>query len=150
MKTLLICLFCSAFQLISAQNFVEADHPYIRYMGRIDFSDNKSPTFSYSGISIKASFTGTSIGMKMENLSDENYYYMIIDHNPPNKLRVTKTASKYELAKGLKDTIHKIEIIKISECFVGRSIFKGFLLDEGKSLLSLPTETNKKILFIYL
>ncbi len=148
MRTFALCLLCTVFQYTWAQTKVEADNPFIKYMGRIDISNPKCPAFSYSGISIKASFTGTSIMMEMENLSYENYYYIIVDHNPPYKLRVTKPVKEYNLAKGLKDTIHDVEIIKITECFVGRSVFKGFILDNWKTLLALPKGPERKILFI--
>lgn len=106
------------------------------------------PTFSYSGVRIRAQFYGTSLRLKLNNLSEENYFFVIIDHRSIQKLKVSKGLQEYSLASDLDDTSHFVEIVKLTEGSVGQCEFHGFILDEGKDLSELPDDNGRRIEFI--
>lgn len=123
---------------------VLANEKLIEYTGRVDFTDSLAPKFSYSGVSIRASFTGTSIGAILDDDTGRNYYNVIIDGEISSVIQLAKGKREYELAANLTDTQHEIELFKRTEQDFGKTQFWGFILDEGKSLIPL---TNKRELF---
>ena len=58
---------------------IPASDNLIEYTGRIDFANPGAPEFSYSGVSIRATFSGTSIAMIMDDDIGQNYYDLILD-----------------------------------------------------------------------
>lgn len=145
-KISLLFVFAAVLSCTNAQKSIDADDPNIQYTGRIDFSDPKNPSFSFSGISIRTQFSGTSIAAKLSG--DQNFFEIIIDGQPLNKLKVNNTKTVYELASGLKDTIHEIEIFKCTEVLFGKSVFSGFIIDKNGSLIQLANKRAKLIEFI--
>ena len=150
MKKLFITaiLFLFTLQNVIPQMMIEADNEKIQYSGRISFSNPKKPVFSYSGVGIKAKFKGTSIAIKLDVNSDENYFFILIDNENPFKLHTEVSKSKYLLGNGLSDTSHTIEIIKITETNGDLITFNGFVIDDKKMLLDLPAPPLRKIEFI--
>jgi len=110
----------------------------IQYMGRIDFTDTNKPLFAYPNVTIKAKFEGTSLNLLLKhyNGSDfaDNYFVSIIDGKTPVKFKVTSAQEKYQIAKSLIDTIHTVELIKVTESYCGECQFLGFEVDSSKTL----------------
>ncbi len=141
---LLICMFASS--LYSTVE-INADHPYIQYFGRWDFSDPLSPSHSWPGVYIYAVFEGTSIGVKLND--NYVYYNVFIDDQLYSIFKGNKSGTaSYTLASGLADTIHTILFTKRCETTWTKFSFHGFILDDGKSLLPPPEKTVRKIEFI--
>lgn len=148
---LMSCLFWAG--EIYAQEPIGANDPNIEYWGRIDFSDELAPAFEYSGVTIKARFTGTSVTAIIEDLAahevtSTNYFYKIIDNGEPEKFEALEGVNIYPLAEGLDDGYHTIELIKLTEASVGRSVFRGFILQSGEKLLPMNTQPTCEIEFI--
>ncbi len=134
---------------VSAQvDTIPPSDSLIEYTGRIDFSSANAPTFSYSGVSIRACFTGTSISMIMDDDVGQNYYNLILDGKLLDTLRVTQGQKAYKLAEGLETGEHEIEIFKRTELTFGKTSFYGFIVDEGAQLLGLKNERKKFIEYI--
>ncbi len=127
---------------------INADDTNIEYTGRIDFSDPLAPKFSYSGVSIRANFTGTSISMIMDDDLGENYYNLILDGEVIDTVRVSKGKKTYLIADGLEEGEHEIEIFKRTELTFGKSQFFGFVLDKGSSLVPIKNKRGKLIEYI--
>lgn len=136
-------------QSVNAQinEFIPASDTNIRYSGRIDDRDPGSVFFAYPGISIKVRFEGTSISAFLMDYGT-NFFNIIIDGGTPTVLSLSKTQTLYELASGLADGIHTVEIFKRTETSVGKVAFKGFVIDAGKKLLPLDPPASRKIEFI--
>lgn len=135
---------------LSASNpvtIIPANHQYIEYTGRIDFSNELAPQFSFSGISIRALFSGTKISAILED-SGENYYNVIINGEVTDVLHVTSGKKTYVLADNLPDTVHEIELFKRTELTFGKTRFFGFVLNQGKSLYQIRDQRTKLIEFI--
>ncbi len=124
---------------------IPASDNLIEYTGRIDFANPGAPEFSYSGVSIRASFSGTSIAMIMDDDIGQNYYDLILDGRMLDTVRVMKGRKIYPIASGLKDTIHEIEIFKRTEEMFGKTTFLGFVVDNGASLTEI---TDKRPLLM--
>ena len=151
--TLLIFGFI-LFNNINAQSIL-ANDTKIHYVGRIDFSDELQPTYSFPGISIKAKFYGTGISAVIHDygiggVKNTNYYKVLIDGEiQTEQLEVSNGEQTYILAENLTLDSHTVELIKITEGTGGKSSFLGFTVTGGNQVLeelqNLPT---KKIEFI--
>ena len=127
---------------------IRANDPFIEYTGRIDFSRQQSPLFSYSGVSIRAAFQGTSLSIILNDRATENFYNLILDNVIQSKLQTREGLNTYLVKTGLKDTIHEIEIFKLTEEMFGKTSFEGFLVDQGKKLLAITNKREHLIEFI--
>ncbi|MFN3404875.1 MAG: GDSL-type esterase/lipase family protein [Cytophagaceae bacterium] len=134
------------------EKYIMADDPLIQYTGRIDFANPKAPAYSFPGISIKASFTGTSVKAVIKDYGSggnttTNYYNVFIDGVVVKVLKVIATDTLYPLASGLANVQHTVELFKRTESTVGKSSFKGFVID-NTSLMPLPEKSSFKMEFI--
>lgn len=125
---------------------IDADNPNIQYIGRFDFSNPKTAAFDWAGVYICAKFEGTSCSVRLADYGNE--YAVIIDNYAP-RLLTTDTSTVYRIASGLPDSVpHSIMIQKRTEPLVGRGEFLGFILDEGKRLLTPDKRPERRIEFI--
>lgn len=128
------------------KSFIPADDPNIAYIGRFDKSDPKKPVFMYSGCIVRTVFEGTSIALVMKDDSLRNWFNVIID----DSLFVIKADHKdslYQLADGLKNKKHTLEIIRRSEWHGANTTIIGFYLDIHKNLFK-PELSDHRIEFI--
>jgi len=145
LTTFLIIVSCS---LSFSQTIIEADNSAIIYSGRIDFTNPKAPEFGYSGVKIRTKFEGTSLKAKITSPEMVNYFYVLIDSILQPKVLVSTTTTQIDIAKNLKDTIHSLELIKITESGQGKCAFQGLILDAGKNIVGGIVPENRKIHFI--
>jgi hypothetical protein len=150
MKSLVIILGMLSITLNVAGSVdtISSSDNLIEYTGRIDFTNTDVPVFSYSGVSIRARFTGTSIGIIMNDNTGNNYYNIILDGRLLDTLRITTGKKIYPLAEGLENTTHEIEIFKLTEEMFGKTQFYGFVVDIGSNLLSLANSRPLLIEYI--
>ncbi len=143
----LIIFLSSGFNsMIYPNNFIPADNPNIQYFGRWDMSDSLNPKHSWPGIYIVTKFSGTSIGVKMND--NINYYNVYIDGKFYGVFHGTKEGEQnYIIADSLTNTNHLLRFSQRNISF-GVYTFSGFLLDDGANLLPLPPEPSRKIEFI--
>ena len=120
--------------------------PNIQYVGRFDFSQKEKPVFMYSGCTIRAGFTGSSISVLLYDDSLRNWFTVKLD----DSLFIFKADKKdgvYLLAQHLADKKHILEIARRTEWHGGNTTFAGFNIDEGKHLVPLKKK-NRMIEFI--
>ncbi|MHC4257835.1 MAG: GDSL-type esterase/lipase family protein [Planctomycetota bacterium] len=123
---------------------IDADDPNIRYTGRINHADPKAPRMWWPGCNVIANFEGTSIHVKLHDYGD-NYVYVIIDHGAPTLINLTPGAATYTAATGLTDGAHTIQLFKRTETQEKEVAFKGFELDDGRSLVAPPERPQRRI-----
>lgn len=135
--------------LLFAANFIEPDHQYIQYTGRVDFVNPKQPLISWSGTSIKAKFTGNTLKIKLDDQEGNNYFNVIIDGNDqfPHVLQAKKGSHVYPIAYYLQDDEHIVEIYKRTEGHEGSTKFLGLELADNGKLLNPPIRPKRKIAF---
>ncbi len=125
---------------------IDADDPAIRYSGRFDFSNPKNVVFDWPGVSITASFKGSSVAVRLKDRTNE--YAVIIDNHAP-RILTPDSSGISRIATGLTDSlIHTITIRKRTESLVGKGEFMGFIVDRGRILLPLPPPSERRIEFI--
>jgi lysophospholipase L1-like esterase len=125
---------------------IMADHPYIQYIGRFDFTDKTQPVFMYSGCMIRAAFTGTSLVIRLKDDSLRNWFTVKLD----DSIFIFKANSQtgiYQLTANLTNKKHTVEISRRTEWHGGNSTFIGFIIDQGTTLLPLK-KYNRSIEFI--
>lgn len=135
-------------QTVTASVFISPNNPNIQYTSRIDFTDPQAPALYWSGAYITASFTGSSLQVQFDDTGD-NYYNAIIDGQDANPLIIDceKGLHTYTAASGLADAVHTVRLFRRTESFSGTTIFKGFILDDGKQLVAPPARPKHKIEF---
>lgn len=114
-------------------NIYEPTSKLISYVGRVDKSNPNYVSFSYPGVTIRSKFRGQSISARFRDFADanagmHNTFYCIIDDGEPTKIVLNETQYEYPLATHLKDTVHSVELIKLTESIVGEVGFCGFIL----------------------
>lgn len=149
LNLLLAIIFIFPNGLLLAANFIESDHKFIQYTGRIDFVNPKQPLISWPGTSIKARFTGKSIKIKLDDLEGKNYFNVIIDgdNKYPHVLKAKQGSHVYPIAHYLQNGEHTVEIYKRTEGHEGSTNFLGLELADNENLLKPPTRPIRKIAF---
>jgi len=126
---------------------IKADNPLIEYTGRIDFSNPLTPKFSYSGVSVRACFQGTSVSVLLNDEGSSNEYYVIVDH-VIKRIKVSRGLTLYPVAAGLTNTVHEIELFRLTELTFGKTSFYGFVVDKGKSTVTIPDKRTQIIEYV--
>jgi hypothetical protein len=139
-KLIILGLLLNAFAYGSSSDTIRANNPLIGYTGRIDFSNPMAPRFSYSGVSVRASFQGTGISLILDDAGTQNYYNVILDNVVISRLQTKSGTIIYKIKSGLKDTIHEIELFRLTEEMFGKTQFLGFILDKGKKLVEISNK----------
>jgi len=149
-KIVLIIMGLFMVQMIYAIEYdiINANNPLIEYTGRIDFSNPLKPRFSYSGVSIRACFEGTSIALILSDEGNQNQYNVILDNEIIARIQTKSGQNTYSIASALKDTIHEIELFKLTEQSFGKTQFCGYMIDKGKTLVEITNKREHLIEFI--
>ncbi|MCX7747289.1 MAG: GDSL-type esterase/lipase family protein [Clostridia bacterium] len=124
--------------------------PAVRYIGRFDFSDPAGPKFAWTGSAIIAQFKGTSVSAKLKRVNpyqSENWLQVKIDDGTTSKIQINKDGT-YQLASGLANGVHRVELMKRTEALAGEVQFLGFEFDNEGQLLALPVPAARRIEFI--
>jgi len=128
-------------------NFIPADNPDIQYFGRWDFSDSLHPEQSWPGVYLCAEFSGTSIGIRIDD--NVNYYNVYIDEKFIKIFHGNKEEeADYILADSLENTHHSFRLSKRNISFGKVFTFSGLLLDVSGSILTPQPAPARKIEFI--
>jgi Carbohydrate esterase 2 N-terminal/GDSL-like Lipase/Acylhydrolase family len=131
------------------EQFFPADDPAIQYMGRIDFSNPKSPRFWAPGVSIRAKFKGPScrIIVRDEVLygNSHNYIEIVTDKGQPYRIQTLHMQDTIVVRGDPARGEHAITVCKDTESGIGYLEFVGFICEK---LLPLPPPPSRKIEYI--
>ena len=117
--------------------------PGIRIVGRVDDSDLAGPRFEWSGTAIHARFTGTAIGINLDEEWGTNYYEVIVDGDHLPVLATDAGLALYPLATGLADGTHELVVHRRSEAFFGPTQLRGLELGDGELLAPAPAPSRR-------
>ena len=119
----------------------------IQYIGRICFQNPQRPRFTYPGTQINARFTGTSLKLWAKPRS--GYFMAQIDQAEPFKVSMMgERDSVVTLATALPQGEHTVRLMYVIEGYELKPEFRGFILDQGASLLPPPPLPGRTIEFI--
>ena len=121
----------------------DAGPPAARFVARVDYTNPAQPKFAWSGSTVLARFTGSSIGV---NLSGPTTYFDVsIDGtmltSSPLVISTGKTA--YPLATGLAAGPHELTVYRRNEPGIGATgdtAFLGLILDPAGGALLPPSQ----------
>lgn len=140
-----VLLFAATLPL-TAKTFIHPDHPYIRYIGRVDTSRKNRVLFDWPGIMLEASFEGTSCAIGLKGGIES--YNVFINGEFSHRIKTDTLKERYEIASGLPDTIHHLLVTKRYEMEGRISACTGLFLDDNKKLHLLPPRPHYRIEFI--
>lgn len=129
-------------------SFFAADHPYIQYTGRIEFTDPKLPRFWQPGVYITIKFMGPEcfIILNDEMLWGKNHNYLetVLD-GKAIRLRTKAKRDTIKVAENLSPGEHTLVICKNTEANIGYLELVGI---RCRQLVKPPPKPKRKIEFI--
>jgi len=145
--SLMIIFLFTYGSVVSQLKFYSADNPNIQYFGRWDFSDRLHPKHSWPGVYIYAEFTGTSIGIRLEDKI--NYYNVYIDGEFYKVFHGDKEGeADYILVENLENKPHTFRFSKRNIYFDQVFSFSGLILNNDAELLQPKPKLLRKIEFV--
>lgn len=113
--------------------------------GRFDGRDPAGPKIAWSGTSIRASFTGTGLSVKLRETGRDgtDWFEVSIDGQAPKAFE-TGPSESYEVATGLAAGTHTVVLTKRTEPLVGEAQFLGFEPKDG-AIVPTPAPTGHRI-----
>lgn len=143
------CFFQSQVQAQKKSlSFFPADHPYIQYTGRIDFSNPKLPRFWQPGVYINIKFKGPecSIILNDEMLWGKNHNYLeaVVD-GKAIRLQTKAMRDTIKVAENLSPGEHTLVICKNTEANIGYLELVGIRCNQ---LVKPSPKPKRKIEFI--
>ncbi len=127
---------------------VAATNSDIEYSGRNEVTNGGQVTIGYSGARARLRFLGSSVAVRLSDDSGENYAMAWVDGQPLEKFRLDSPSGVYPLADGLGEGEHTVEVMRITECFIGLSHFRGFEIGGNAKTLPWQGRKDRKIEFI--
>ena len=144
------CFFQSPVQARQKDlSFFAADHPYIQYTGRIDFSNPKLPRFWQPGVYITIKISGANCRLIVNDEilwgKNHNYYELVVD-GKSYRLQTKSKTDTISVTPYLSDQkTHTITFYKNTEANIGYLELAGLLCNE---LLKPSPKPIRKIEFI--
>ena len=118
----------------------------VRIVGRADWSDPAGPRFCWSGTTILARFTGSSVAVRLRDRG--NFFEVTLDGKRRPVLAATGERETYPLASGLAAGPHELALHRRTEASVGETQFLGLVLDPDGALLPPPAPAERRLEFI--
>jgi hypothetical protein len=142
-----ILFFIGSIAIAQNLKLVKSDNGRLNYMGRVQETDSCTKFY----------WCGTSVQLKVENsptvkviLSenfDVNYYDIIIDGKYNNKIKILKGKHTYDVANGLSNETHIIQLFKATNTDEHITSFYGFLVSEDAEVLRQKDKKELKMEF---
>ncbi|MBX2797913.1 MAG: hypothetical protein KTR31_09600 [Myxococcales bacterium] len=128
---------------------VAPSDPNLRYTGRWDHTDPDAPWVGWQGASVEIAFRGTDLIAQIDPGDAPEYFRVILDgdHAGSVKIEATPSHTLHQLATGLPDTDHHVQLVK--ETYRGTSAtFLGFQVRTAEAgTLPLPEPPSRRIVF---
>lgn len=116
--------------------------PSVRLDGRIDYSDQARPMFSWSGSAMVARFQGTGATLRIDG--SPNQFQVILDGVSSKVLKVVSGTSQYALVTGLPAAAHNIVVWRRTEGNLGDNRFLGLDVTGGQ-LQAPPAAPDRRV-----
>lgn len=126
--------------------FVPASDPGFAYVGRVSFADPAAPRFTYPGVQVFATFSGTSVAMKTK--PGCGYFMVEIDSQPPFKVHAADGSTRVSIATDLPPGQHSLCLTYANEGLLLKPVFYGLYLDPQAALGPRPKLPRRRLEFI--
>jgi lysophospholipase L1-like esterase len=122
---------------------VEAGAPAVRFIARVDRSDPAGPRFAWSGSTVVARFTGSSVGVRLAGKA--NFFDVRIDGQLMPTLATAQGREDYPLASNLGPGAHEVSVFRRTEAREGITTFLGFTFDPAGELLPPGPPSERRL-----
>src|SRR6266542_945376 len=122
---------------------MDAGAPAVRFIARVDRTDPAGARFDWSGSTILARFTGSSIGVRLSGKA--NYFDVRIDGTLQPTLVTSADKQAYPLASNLAAGPHELSVFRRTEARQGETTFMGLILDPAGALLPPPPPSGRRL-----
>lgn len=116
--------------------------PAVHFVGRVDTSDPAGPRFAWSGTGVVASFSGTSVTLRLDD-TGSNQFTVVLDGELAPTLVTTAGPNDYVLATEIAPGTHRIEVYRRTEASFGPTQFLGFDFGPQGELLPPPPVSRR-------
>lgn len=124
----------------------------VRPVGRYQRTAAGTLRFGFPGSGVKARFRGSSVAVVLKETPHgrdfHGRYAVIIDGHEIGSLAADADRDRYEIASGLPDTDHTVELVRRTEGFVSTGEFFRFDFGDGEMLALGCEPAPRRILFI--
>jgi lysophospholipase L1-like esterase len=118
--------------------------PGLQVSGRVDRRDPRRLRFDWSGVTVRARFSGGRLAVLLED--GANDYDAHLD-GAPRRIVTVPGQRRYEFP-GLGPGEHTLRLVKRTEGYYGVAAFLGLELEPGAGLLPLPAPSPRRIEFL--
>lgn len=121
--------------------------PSVRFVGRFDEREAAGPKCGWPGCRILANFRGDAVSVTLDEAEmpdGPSEWDLAVDGEWKSKLVLQVGSHSYDLASGLSDGEHRVELYKRTESQTGVTQFLGFDF-HGGTLLSPPPRQKRRI-----
>ena len=120
----------------------------LTYSGRVEKVGNQYAKIFWPGTSVTITFKGTELKAILKNGTEDAWFYAIVDgiENDLKKFKADTLKTSVVLTSDLKDTIHSVQLFKLSNN-TSCTYFYGFELADGSTLLDAKPLPERKIEF---
>jgi lysophospholipase L1-like esterase len=126
---------------------VKPDDPNLLVSGRVQRDGARQLTVGWSGARVGLRFDGSSVSAEIADDTGENYVLVWVDGQPKEKLRLNAPDGRYVLASGLGAGVHTVEVVRVTEGFLGLTHFRSFEIT-GQAVVHPWRAPDHRILFI--
>jgi len=121
----------------------------LQFTGRVDFSNSAAPVLSWPDTSIAANFTGSYLGVTLDDEAGKNFFNVFVDGDftHPFIIKAERGLHDYVIADHLKRGKHQFLFTKRTEGEEGATTLKNFTLADHAKLLSPSPRSKHRIEF---
>jgi lysophospholipase L1-like esterase len=132
----------------TSDNFreIKPDNKLISYIGRFYFQNSDNVISDWPGTYFRCIFSGKNLGIRLEG-SEDVKFNVFVDDLPVKVISCNKGGIIW-VAEGLEPRKHELRIYKRTESFLGKAVFKGFVIDSNGKLFTWKNSPQRHIEYI--
>lgn len=132
---LLFCLFSITGCRAELTKRIPLNSFALSYAGRVMQTDT-AVTLYWSGSSVSLTFEQTDVDITLKDAKGNNYFYVMLDGKPVNKINPDTVATTYHLVTNAGPGRHTVTLYKLTECSMGGTEIKAVLVSEKGALFA--------------
>lgn len=127
---------------------VKANDAAITYEGRYAAAAAGTVRLGFPGVSVHLRFRGTTLELRANASSNDNFFDVSVDGAEPTVLRLQKGDAVYPLLSGGAEAEHVVVLTRRMESWMGVCTLASFELGAGGAWLKPPELPSRKLMFI--
>ena len=109
---------------------VPPSDPALTYSGRFK-KGKEGPSCQWPASAVTLRFEGSGLNVLLTDNNGHDFWQIVLDGKPADKLALQKGAHTYKVASGLSPGAHTVRLVKATESFFGVTRVNGFELSAG-------------------